>query len=236
MKMYAEILFDREIDKNKHYVSPGSYQVLLKNGRSIYFDFDTFYGNVSDENPRVLECEMCGLDTVSFPEAKDFNPKDMVSIQEFFVFTGEYDEPEIHPVKLLSLEFSVDDMDYPVPEHIVKGARVTDGFEQYSLFILSCDETYDNETIGAEDAESVIGVPPSVYQVPTVRMDEIHMAAKYAHDMFHLNDDGDVYLAELFELYLKNECIPFHLIGNLNLPFTARTGEYLSKKVEMHDI
>ncbi len=52
------------------------------------------------------------MDTAAYPEAVNITPddvKDLRSIKEFFIYTGEKGEPEINPVKLLSLTFGFDD-------------------------------------------------------------------------------------------------------------------------------
>ena len=135
MRMYANILFDREIQK-EHYISPGGYEVITKDEKTINFDFCHFEGNVSEDNSRILNCVFSDLDTSSFPESVNLNPKDIIRISEFFVFTGEDHDLKIHPIKLLSLGFCTDDEEYEVPDSIVKAANVTDGFNWQK--ILSC--------------------------------------------------------------------------------------------------
>lgn len=103
MKMYAEILFDREIDKEKHYISPGGYEVRLKNGKTVAFDFMDYEGIISESDRRILKCNMRNLDVEAFPDSRTLKPQDIQEFTEFFVFTGEDSEPEIHPVKILSL-------------------------------------------------------------------------------------------------------------------------------------
>lgn len=232
MRMYAEILFDREI-KKEHYISPGGYEVIAKDEKTIQFDFCQFEGNVSENNARVLECLFTNLDTSSFPESVALNPKDIMRISEFFVFTGEDDEPEIHPVKLLSLGFCVDDEEYEVPDVIVKAANVTDGYENYSIFVLDYDITFSNELIGSDAPSSEMGVTPSVYVIPTVRMEDVREATTYAHDIFHQEEENVESIGEYFEDYLRSNGIFFEYIGELKIPFLTRQRSYLSEKVEM---
>lgn len=232
MRMYAKILFDREI-KKEHYISPGGYEVITKDEKTIQFDFCHFEGNISKDNRRVLECLFTNLDTSSFPESVNINPKEIMRISEFFVFTGEDYEPEIHPVKLLSLGFCMDDEEYEVPDVIVKTANVTDGYENYSIFVLDYDNTYSNELIGSDDTLSEMGIMPSVYLVPTVRTEDVREAATYAHDMFYQEEENSECIGEYFEDYLRNNGIFFEYIGELKIPFLNRQGSYLSEKVEM---
>ena len=119
MKMYATISFDRDIDEDKHYISPGGYEMTFVdkhglNPKTVSFDFFAYYANVDRKYPNVLHCEMEELDIDTFPEAKflkHFNG--MVSkINEFYIYTGEPDEPEINPVELLEIRLINDDGNY----------------------------------------------------------------------------------------------------------------------------
>ena len=126
--------------------------------------------------------------------------------------------------------FSWDDEVYEIPEDIVNRANVTDGYINYSLFVLDFDETFDNELIGTKNPAGVYDVCPSVYQVPTLRMEDVKMAAKATHDRFH-KDENEACIAEQFENQLKKYGIVFHVIGELNIPFIERRKEYLSDKL-----
>ena len=232
MRMYAKILFDREI-KKEHYISPGGYEVITKDETTMQFDFCQFKGWISSDNSRILNCVFSDLDIDSFPESVNLNPKEIMRISEFFVFTGEDDEPEIHPVKLLSLEFCMDDEEYEVSDVIVKTANVTDGYENYSIFVLDYDNTYSNELIGSDDPSSEMGIMPNVYLVPTVRTEDVREAAIYAHDTFHQEEENSECIGEYFEDYLRTNGIFFEYIGELKIPFLNRQGSYLSEKVEM---
>lgn len=106
MRMLASIQFDREIDRNEHYISPGGYEMTFSNGATTAFDFLDYWGTIDNRDKTILNCEMRSLDTESFEESEFLRTfaGSVVQINEFFVYTGEYDEPEIHPVKLVSLD------------------------------------------------------------------------------------------------------------------------------------
>lgn len=105
MRMYADIKFDREIDKKIHYISPGGYAMKVK-GKIYEFDFCDFYANVDEDDPTVLLCEMRNLDTDAFPQAAEFEKvcNQVEEITEFFIYTGENTDAEIHPVDILRLD------------------------------------------------------------------------------------------------------------------------------------
>lgn len=123
--MFAKIRFDRKIDLNRHYISPGGYE-MTAGGKTYQFDYMDYSGRVLPDRRDVLECEMHNLDTVSFPEAAGFDPGQLEKINEFFVFTGE-EEEEIHPVELLELSFYTGKRVITVPVSILKAAVLTDG-------------------------------------------------------------------------------------------------------------
>lgn len=110
MKMYAKIKFDREIDVEKHYISLGGYEMTFVddhglNPKTSGFDFFTFTGTIDEEDPTVLHCDMYELDVDTFPRASflEHFSGNITKINEFYIYTGEDDDPEINPVELLSL-------------------------------------------------------------------------------------------------------------------------------------
>ena len=113
-RMNFTLKFDREIDPKKHYISPGGFEITTSNGLAYQFDFNCYAGNRSKEDSSILEIEMWDLDTITFPESEKIDSMMLVDSKftEFFVFTGEYDDPEIHPVELLSLEVYFEDENY----------------------------------------------------------------------------------------------------------------------------
>ena len=113
--MYGTVEFDREIDPDKHYISPGGYEARFDDGRILQFDFEDYEGGRQRGNSKVLEWVQKNPDTDSFKEIENFNYKDFEKhfegFEEFFIYTGEAGEPEINPVKALdvTLEFYEND-------------------------------------------------------------------------------------------------------------------------------
>lgn len=105
MKMYASIKFDREIDPSAHYISPGGYDMTFSGGLQICFDFMDYIGEIDTQDKSVLHCEMRNLDIDSFPSSKlleDFSGE-ITDINEFYIYTGEYDDLQINLAEILSL-------------------------------------------------------------------------------------------------------------------------------------
>ena len=123
MNMYTELVFDRPVDPKKHYISPGGFEIEFVGGKSIQFDFHDSYGNVSKENPTKIDFELCYLDTDAFPESKELEnlllSDKIKSIIEFFVYTGEDDDPEINFKKIELVEFDLDGETVEVEQDLI---------------------------------------------------------------------------------------------------------------------
>ena len=121
MTMYATLQMDREIDPNMHYISIGGFEFLFRNGVNIGFDFNNSIANVQ-RDPTVIKFECDDLDCDSFPEAALLgmllSDSEVDRIEEFYVYTGEREEPEINPEKILSLSFCVDGRMVDIPDSI----------------------------------------------------------------------------------------------------------------------
>lgn len=114
MRMYALIRFDREIDPEKHYISPGGYEVVLEDGAIVAFDFDDFNGYIDDDDRTLLHCYMKNLDVVSFPGATVLKKYcgTIKKFEEFYIYTGEgniAEEEDINPVELVVVSLTNND-------------------------------------------------------------------------------------------------------------------------------
>lgn len=114
MRMYACIRFDREIDPEKHYISPGGYEVVLEDGAIVAFDFMDYEANVDTDDRTLLHCHMKNLDVVSFPSATVLKKYCGVvkRFEDFYIYTGEgnfIEEEEINPVELVEVSLTNND-------------------------------------------------------------------------------------------------------------------------------
>lgn len=107
-RMYGDIKFNRAINPDKDYISPGGYEFTMGN-KTFNFDFEEYIGNIDAKNPMVLHIECKNPDYDTFGEALKQLKKDdlqhITAIPEFFVFTGEEGETDLKPEKLLNLTF-----------------------------------------------------------------------------------------------------------------------------------
>lgn len=106
IRMYSDILFDREII-NRHYISPGVHVIQDKDGNRLKFDFENFHRWVDEDDKCLLHVEQWNLDTNIFPNSINLLEflENFDTFVEFFVFTGEWDDPKIIPLKVMNVIF-----------------------------------------------------------------------------------------------------------------------------------
>ncbi len=106
-RMYADIRFNRNIDSDNDFISPGGYQMKMGD-KIVSFDFEEYEGTIDPKSPDVLHIECKNPDYNTFEDLmglKKENLERVVEIPEFFVFTGEKGETDLKPIKLLSCTF-----------------------------------------------------------------------------------------------------------------------------------
>ena len=96
---------------------------------------------------------------------------------------------------------------------------------KWTLFVLDFDGTYDNEP------ENEDGVQPLVYLVPKERVNDATRCALRAHDDF-IRDDTGMCIGDYFEKWLDDKQIDYRRVGDIDLTFGERFGDYLSKEIE----
>lgn len=101
LKMDRDVIVEDENGKSFHYIVPGGYTITNNSGDEICFDFLQTTWDRDPSDPSIInitvEISDTDLDTVRLCDLE--NSK----WTEFFVYTGEYDEPEIYPVEVKSL-------------------------------------------------------------------------------------------------------------------------------------
>lgn len=118
-KMSFDVKFDRPINKDRHYISPGGYNL---NGKS--FDFCMFEGVIVD--PDTLRCYISDFD-IEYAEDNGVDavvPADIMGkFSEFYIYTGEYDDEPINPVKIDNLQFCFDGVTFNCPSPTLESAN-----------------------------------------------------------------------------------------------------------------
>lgn len=106
-RMYATIEFDRQVRRDYHYINPGDF--TMRFGRKVYnFGFCLTETTYDSKKPNILHFEFKDPDFSAFPKLSSLKPDELgklKEIEEFFVYTGEGDDPEIFPVRLKKLAF-----------------------------------------------------------------------------------------------------------------------------------
>ncbi len=106
--MIFVLQMDREIDKDKNYVSPGGYEFKSsKSEEPLQFDFFDYAGYIdsNDKTKILFETEL--LDEQSFPGIigklnKSFC-EDINEITDFYIYTGDDEDPELNLSKIIDI-------------------------------------------------------------------------------------------------------------------------------------
>lgn len=109
--MVFDVVFDKIIT-SKHYISPGSY-AIESDGKTYRFDFCQ---SAREDNGKIGHFIVTDYDKDYYSYCEETGKsthltyKDFLHgcFKEFFIYTGEYDDPEITPIRVenLILKFS----------------------------------------------------------------------------------------------------------------------------------
>lgn len=126
-RMSFKLEMDRPIIEGTHYISPGGYCLrfsTLNGVKEVQFDFLNSEYSIVDE--RYLDYTVYGLDTGSFKDSIN-----LVSLLrnrnyewgEFFVYTGEYDDAEINPVRAFDIVIEKGSSSYKMKDYVFSEAK-----------------------------------------------------------------------------------------------------------------
>ena len=121
IRQYLDVKFDKPIDKERDFISPGGYEIELKDGRRIRYDFMDYKGYIDTNDRSILHIIHSNLDIDSFPESKallDIKSEDISKIIECYIYTGESDENRIKPIKILDWWIKLDDTSITIDKSI----------------------------------------------------------------------------------------------------------------------
>jgi hypothetical protein len=95
------IKMDRPIDKNKHILGIGGFEVIA-GGKNYQFDFNESSGSADVYNPKLIRWTVRNPDISSFPDMVELENHihEITEFVEVYVYTGEDGDPEIHPVSV----------------------------------------------------------------------------------------------------------------------------------------
>ena len=111
-EMNATIRFNRPIDLEKDYITPGGYSMTM-DGKKITFDFEDYIGNVDEKDPTLLHTEQYSPDD-NYIEDNEYEItqtrlRKIEDINEFFVYVGEKGETDLRPVAVEKITFILPD-------------------------------------------------------------------------------------------------------------------------------
>ena len=98
--------------------------------------------------------------------------------------------------------------------------------KKWMVFILDLDETYDNEPMDS------YGVKPMAYLIPEDHIRDANCYAVFARNDF-FSGQGSECIGDLFEEWMDNNGVDFHRIGEVDLLYSERCGDYLSATLEL---
>lgn len=107
VEMELQVKFNRNIDLDKDYITPGGYEMVM-NGRTVEFDFCNSYSAVHMDDSTIGIFHLENMDVFSFPELKKIRLKDLknvTSINECYVYTGEDGESDLEVVSVEKITF-----------------------------------------------------------------------------------------------------------------------------------
>lgn len=121
MEMYCVLEMDRPITED-HYIVPGGF-IFSFNNQNVEFDFsESFRHNDETINSHVAFV-LKDLDTLAFPKSEAMLSssflKSIDKIEDFFVYTGEEDEPEINLNRIVDINFVLDGEVIRIPQDIL---------------------------------------------------------------------------------------------------------------------
>lgn len=115
--MFFDVLFDRNVIRGHHYVSPGGY-TFVSGGKSYRFDFLNTEGWIDEDDPRLIHFHVFDFDeTYGDPDADLSCGVD--KIEDFYIHTGDYDDPELNPILVRNLVIVQDEQEIEVSNAVL---------------------------------------------------------------------------------------------------------------------
>lgn len=104
-RLYQGIKFNRPINKDEDYISPGGYELKMQDEDgsivTVQFDFDDFEGGINKDDPTILDAMQKNPSYSEFPDldtVTQYMLEHVVEVVEWFIYTGEPDEQGDNPL------------------------------------------------------------------------------------------------------------------------------------------
>ena len=115
--MEFTLCMDRDMNREEHYISPGGY---ILNGKE--FNFMDSEGWIDEEDRSKVHFVVRNFDTDSYETS--VCPSDTRGeFGEFYVYTGETDEPEVNAIAVEDLIFYFGDKEIRCPKKALRSAN-----------------------------------------------------------------------------------------------------------------
>lgn len=108
--MYATLKFNRSLNRDTDYISPGSYEII-SNNTAYRFDFETYYGNIDTEDDTLLHIECKHPDSFCFDDIANITKDVLAGVKQFNEFYLYISAVDLEPVALLNCDFVLHDCD-----------------------------------------------------------------------------------------------------------------------------
>lgn len=115
-RLYQSVKFNRPVDKETDYISPGGYEILVKdeagNVRPVTFDFEDSEITVDDEDPYIVHCMQKNPDYGAFEDLNtldEYMLRNIVGVTDWFIYTGDAKDGEhpLFPVEVTEPTFEI---------------------------------------------------------------------------------------------------------------------------------
>lgn len=114
-RLYQTIKFNRPVDKDKDCVSPGGYELKMKDEdgtvKTVQFDFEDYEGGIDEKDPTIVHCMQKNPDYNTFEDLNTVTEdmlRNVTEAVEWFIYTGEPgDENPLYPVEITDILFEI---------------------------------------------------------------------------------------------------------------------------------
>lgn len=116
-RLYQSIRFNRPVDKEKDFISPGGYMLKMREAdgtlNTVQFDFEEYEGYIDMDDPCVIHCIQMNADYNTFEGLNTITwhmLANVTEVEEWFIYTGEPgDGNPLYPVEIMDAIFRIID-------------------------------------------------------------------------------------------------------------------------------
>lgn len=114
-RLYQSIRFNRLVDKEKDFISPGGYELKMRKEdgtlKTVQIDFEEYEGCVDKDIPCIVHFIQKNPDYDTFKDLNTITEHmlcNVTEVVEWFIYTGErVDESPLFPVEIMGAIFKI---------------------------------------------------------------------------------------------------------------------------------